>query len=67
MKQVLPLCRLIHSVATDSVLDQLGKHGGAETEVLVEVNVSGEEGKGGVDARGAAGLRRALPGHGSAA
>ena len=49
VKQVLPLCRLIHSVATDSVLDQLGKHAGPETEVLVEVNLSGEEGKGGVD------------------
>ncbi|HET8955421.1 MAG TPA: YggS family pyridoxal phosphate enzyme [Solirubrobacterales bacterium] len=49
VKQVLPLCRLIHSVATDSALDQLGKHAGPETEVLVEVNVSGEEGKGGVE------------------
>ena len=49
LKQVLPLCRLIHSVATDSVLDQLGKHAGPDTEVLVEVNVSGEEGKGGVE------------------
>ena len=49
VKQVLPLCRLIHSVATDSVLRELGKHGGPETEVLVEVNVAGEEGKGGVD------------------
>lgn len=48
VKQVLPLCRLIHSVATDSVLAQLEKHGSPETEVLVEVNVSGEEGKGGV-------------------
>jgi hypothetical protein len=48
VKQVLPLVRLIHSVATDSVLDQLGKHGTAETEVLVEVNVAEEEGKGGV-------------------
>ena len=48
LKQVLPLCRLIHSVATDSVLAQLEKHGTAETEVLVEVNLSGEEGKGGV-------------------
>lgn len=48
VKQVLPLCRLIHSVATDSVLTQLGKHAEPETEVLVEVNVSGEEGKGGV-------------------
>lgn len=49
VKQVLPLCRLIHSVATDSVLAQLGNHGNPETQVLVEVNVSGEEGKGGVD------------------
>jgi uncharacterized pyridoxal phosphate-containing UPF0001 family protein len=48
LKQVLPLCRLIHSVATDSVLDQLGKHAAPETEILVEVNLSGEEGKGGV-------------------
>ena len=48
VKQVLPLCRLVHSVATDSVLDQLGLHGTAETEVLIEVNVAGEEGKGGV-------------------
>jgi len=48
VKQILPLCRLIHSVATDSALEQLGRHGGPETEVLVEVNVAGEEGKGGV-------------------
>jgi uncharacterized pyridoxal phosphate-containing UPF0001 family protein len=48
LKQILPLCRLIHSVATDSVLDQLGKHGTPETEVLIEVNVAEEEGKGGV-------------------
>jgi uncharacterized pyridoxal phosphate-containing UPF0001 family protein len=49
LKLILPLCRLIHSVATDSVLDQLGKHAAPETEILVEVNLSGEEGKGGVD------------------
>lgn len=48
VKQLLPLCRLVHSVATDSVLEQLGRHGTSETEVLVEVNVAGEEGKGGV-------------------
>jgi len=48
LKQVLPLCRLVHSVATDSVLEQLGRHGDSETEVLVAVNVAGEEGKGGV-------------------
>jgi uncharacterized pyridoxal phosphate-containing UPF0001 family protein len=49
VKGVLPLCRLIHSVATDSVLAQLEKHASPATEVLVEVNLSGEEGKGGVD------------------
>ncbi len=48
VKQLLPACRLLHSVGSDSVLAQLGRHGGAEREVLVEVNVAGEEGKGGV-------------------
>ncbi len=48
VKQLLPLCRLVHSVASDSVLEQLGRHGTPETEVLVEVNMAGEEGKGGV-------------------
>lgn len=48
LKRVLPLCRLVHSVASDSVLEQLGRHGGPQTEVLVEVNIAGEEGKGGV-------------------
>lgn len=49
VKRLLPICRLIHSVATDSALTQLGRHGDESTEVLVEVNVSGEEGKGGVE------------------
>jgi len=49
VKALLPLVRLIHSVASDSALDQLGKHASPDTEVLVEVNLSGEEGKGGVD------------------
>ena len=48
VKRILPLVRLIHSVATDSVLEQLGRHGGPETEVLVEVNLAGEQAKGGV-------------------
>jgi PLP dependent protein len=48
VKQLLPVCRLIHSVATDSALAQLSRHGASDTEVLVEVNVAGEEGKGGV-------------------
>jgi uncharacterized pyridoxal phosphate-containing UPF0001 family protein len=48
VKQLLPICRLVHSVASDSALEQLGRHGGAETEILVEVNVAGEQGKGGI-------------------
>jgi PLP dependent protein len=48
VKQLLPVCRLIHSVATESALEQLGRHGGPGTEILAEVNVAGEEGKGGV-------------------
>jgi PLP dependent protein len=49
VKRILPLVRLIHSVESDSVLDQLGKHAENDTEVLVEVDLSGEEGKGGID------------------
>lgn len=48
IRKILPLVRLIHSIATDSALEQLGKHGTPETEVLVEVNLSGEESKAGV-------------------
>ncbi len=48
VKRILPLCRLIHSVASDSVLDQLTRHGTPQTEILIEVNVAEEEGKGGV-------------------
>jgi uncharacterized pyridoxal phosphate-containing UPF0001 family protein len=49
LKRILPLVRLIHSVASDSALEQLGRHGTPETEVLVEVNLSGEAGKGGIE------------------
>jgi PLP dependent protein len=49
VKNLLPLVRLIHSVASDSALEQLGRHGTPDTEVLVEVNLSGEEGKGGIE------------------
>jgi len=48
VRQLLPLCRLIHSVCTDSTLERLGRRGGPDTEVLVEVNVAGEEGKSGI-------------------
>jgi PLP dependent protein len=49
VKRILPLVRLIHSVASDSALTQLERHGEGATEVLVEVNVAGEESKGGVE------------------
>lgn len=49
VKQLVPICRLIHSVASESALEQLGKHGDEETEVLIEVNVAGEDGKGGIE------------------
>jgi pyridoxal phosphate enzyme (YggS family) len=48
VKQLLPHVELIHSVASDSALTQLGRHGTPDTEVLVEVNVAGEEGKAGI-------------------
>jgi uncharacterized pyridoxal phosphate-containing UPF0001 family protein len=48
VKRILPLVRLIHSVASDSALSQLERHGTPDTEVLVEVNVAEEEGKGGI-------------------
>ena len=48
VRQILPLVELTHSVASDSALAQLERHGTPETEVLVEVDVAGEEGKAGI-------------------
>jgi pyridoxal phosphate enzyme (YggS family) len=49
VRQVLPHVRRIHSVASDSVLRELAKHGaGSGVEVLVEVNVAGDPGKSGI-------------------
>jgi pyridoxal phosphate enzyme (YggS family) len=50
VKQVLPLVRWIHSVSSDSVLRELARHGTPQTEVLVEVNVAGDQAKSGVPA-----------------
>ncbi len=47
VKAVAPRVRLIHSVASDSVLGQLARHGEGRA-VLVEVNLSGEPSKSGV-------------------
>lgn len=46
VKDVAPRVRLIHSVASESALAQLGKH--PAKEILIQVNVAGEEGKAGV-------------------
>ena len=48
VKLILPHAELIHSVASESALRELGKHGTPETEILIEVNVAGEEGKAGI-------------------
>ena len=48
VRQILPHVRYVHSVASESVLKQLERHGTPETEVLVEVNVAGEEDKSGI-------------------
>jgi uncharacterized pyridoxal phosphate-containing UPF0001 family protein len=47
VKDVAPRVRLIHSVASESALGQLGKH--PAREVLVQVNVAGEESKAGIE------------------
>ena len=46
VRDVAPNVRLIHSVASDSALRQLAKH--PAREVLIEVNVAGEEDKAGI-------------------
>jgi PLP dependent protein len=48
VRQILPLVELVHSVASDSALRQLERHGTPDTQVLVEVDVAGEEGKAGI-------------------
>jgi uncharacterized pyridoxal phosphate-containing UPF0001 family protein len=48
VRDIVPRVRWIHSVATDSALAQLGRHGDDDTEVMLEVNVAGEAGKSGI-------------------
>jgi len=49
VKRILPLVRMIHSVASESAMAQLERHGDESTEVLLQVNLAGEESKGGID------------------
>ena len=48
VKTVLPLVRLIHSVSTKSVVEELQTRAQNPTEVLLEVNIGAEESKSGV-------------------
>jgi uncharacterized pyridoxal phosphate-containing UPF0001 family protein len=48
VRRILPLVRYVHSVASDSALEQLARHGTPETRVLVQVNVAREDGKAGI-------------------
>jgi pyridoxal phosphate enzyme (YggS family) len=48
VKQVVANVELIHSVASDSVLRELGRHAAPDFPILVEVNVSGEPAKAGI-------------------
>jgi hypothetical protein len=48
VRQILPYVRYIQSVASDSALKQLERHGTAETQIMIEVNVAGEGSKGGI-------------------
>jgi hypothetical protein len=48
VRDIVGLVRYIHSVASDSVLAQLARHGTERTQVMIEVNVAGEAGKSGI-------------------
>src|SRR5215211_262893 len=46
VKDIAPNVRLIHSLASDSAMQKLAQHPAGE--VLIQVNVAGEEGKAGI-------------------
>jgi pyridoxal phosphate enzyme (YggS family) len=48
VKLIVEHVELIHSVASDSALNELGRHAPDGFEILVEINVSGEHGKAGI-------------------
>ncbi len=51
VKLILPYVRLIHSVASESVMGELERHRGLARpglELLLEVNIAGEQGKAGI-------------------
>jgi uncharacterized pyridoxal phosphate-containing UPF0001 family protein len=48
VRQLIPYVRYIESVASESALAQLGRHGFPDVEVMIEVNVAGEQSKSGI-------------------
>ena len=48
VKVIAPLVRRIHSVASESAVEQLAKHARDDLELFLQVNIAGEEGKAGV-------------------
>jgi pyridoxal phosphate enzyme (YggS family) len=61
VRQILPHVRYIQSVASDSALEQLGRHGTPDTEVLIEINIAGEQGKSGIAPAELAGFLERCP------
>jgi pyridoxal phosphate enzyme (YggS family) len=49
VKLIVEHVEMIHSVASDSALVALGRHAPPDFKILVEVNVSGEPGKAGIE------------------
>ena len=47
LKDIAPRVRLIHSIGSESALRRLERH--PASQVLIEVNVAGEQGKAGID------------------
>ena len=61
VKRIVPLVRVIHSLASASAVEQLARHADPETEVLIEVNLAGEESKAGIDPGGLAAFIESVP------
>jgi len=49
VRGILPLVTLIHSVASESALEQVNSRAAEGTRILVQVNVAGEDAKEGID------------------
>jgi PLP dependent protein len=49
VRGILPLVTLIHSVASESALEQINSRAPEGTRILVQVNVAGEDAKEGID------------------